>query len=89
MKISDQKKEKIAEQILAYLFSVSPKVMFTSEIAKEIARDEEFVKKILLLLKKRKFVREVKKNNKGLVYIRRIRWGLSDSAYKAYKKLQN
>jgi DNA-binding IscR family transcriptional regulator len=89
MKISEEKKEKISEQILAYLFSVSPKVMFTSEIAKEIARDEEFVKKILLLLKKKKFVKEVKKNNKGSVYIRRTRWGLSDSAYKAYKKLQN
>ena len=45
MKISEQKIEKISEQILATLYSVSPKSLFTSYIAKEIARDEESLKK--------------------------------------------
>jgi predicted transcriptional regulator with HTH domain len=44
MKISEQKIEKISEQILAMLYSISPKSLFTSHIAKEIARDEEFRK---------------------------------------------
>jgi len=51
MKISNEKKEKISEQILNLLYLINPKLIFTSHIAKEIARDEEFIKKILLRLK--------------------------------------
>ena len=88
MKISQEKKEKISEQILAFLYSSSPKAIFISHIAKEIARDEEFVKKLLLDLKTKKLVIEIKKNPKGIIYIKRSRWKLSDIAYKAYKKHQ-
>lgn len=88
MKISDEKKEKIYEQILALLYSVSPKAIFTLNIAKELARDEEFIKSLLILLKKKDLVIEVKKNPKGLPYTKRSRWKLSDSAYLAYKKHQ-
>jgi len=45
MRISNSKIEKISEQILAFLFSNSPKALFTSHIAVELARDEEFIKK--------------------------------------------
>ena len=47
-RISESKKKKISEQILSYLFLISPKQVFTSNIAKELARDEEFIKKLLL-----------------------------------------
>lgn len=89
MKISQEKKEKISEQILAFLYSVNPKPIFTLYIAKEIARDEEFIKKILLGLKERKLVIEIKKNPKGIKYLRRSRWKLSDSIYQTYKNHQN
>ncbi len=89
MKISEQKKEKIYEQILALLYSVSPKALFTLNIAEEIARDEEFVKSLLLTLKKKELVTEIKKNPKGCLYLKRARWKLSDNAYGAYKKRQN
>ncbi len=88
MKISDKKRSKISEQILALLYAEFPKPMFTSHIAMEIARDEEFIKKILLELKKKKLVAEIKKNPHGIPYIRRSRWKLSDIVYKAYKKHQ-
>ena len=88
MKISEKKQEKISEQILAYLFSISPKPTFTSHIAEEIARDEEFIKRLLIELKKKKLVIEVNKNSKGIIYIRRSRWKLSDAAYQAYKRKQ-
>ncbi len=88
MKISDEKKEKIYEQILALLYSISPKAIFTLNIAKELARDEEFIKSLLLNLKKKELVIEVKKNPKGFSYLKRSRWKLSDSAYSAYKKHQ-
>lgn len=88
MKISEKKKEKISEQILAYLYEISPKPVFTSKIAEEIARDEEFIKKLLLKMKKKGFVKEIKKNAKGINYLRRKRWTLSDKAYEAYKLSQ-
>jgi hypothetical protein len=89
MRISKIKQDKISEQILAFLFSKSPKPIFTSHIALELARDEEFIKKLLLDLKNKKLVSEVAKNPQGKIYLRRKRWKLSEEAYKAYKYNQN
>ena len=89
MRISKVKKEKISEQILAFLFSNSPKPFFTSHIAIELARDEEFIKRLLLDLKNKKLVEEVAKNPQGKIYLIRKRWKLSDEAYRAYKQNQN
>lgn len=89
MKISEIKREKISEQILALLYSSSLKPLFTSQIAFEIARDEEFTKKILILLKNKNIVKEIKKNQKGIKYLRRSRWQLSDGTYQAYRELAN
>ena len=86
--ISNIKKEKISEQILSYLFSSFPKQIFTSDIAKEIARDEEFVKKLLLDLEKKGLITKIEKTPEGLKYIRRLRWRISNQAHDAYKKLQ-
>jgi hypothetical protein len=88
MKISAQKKDKIYEQILAFLYSVSPKALFTMNIAKEIARDEEFVKVLLMDLRKKGLITEIKKSPEGVPYLKRSRWALSDVAYQAYKKHQ-
>ena len=89
MKISDKKREKISEQILSLLYSISPKPIFTSNIAQEIARDEEFTKKLLLELKKKNLVVEIKRNPKGISYLKRSRWKISDIAYQAYKSHQS
>jgi len=89
MRISKEKKEKISEQILALLYSINPKALFTSQIAYEIARDEEFVKGLLNTLKSKNLVIEIKKNSKGVDYARRSRWRLSNKAYKAYKNIQS
>ena len=89
MKLSKEKKEKISEQVLAYLFSINPQPIFTSHIAREIARDEEFIKKILEYMKSKKLVAEVDKNPKGVKYLRRSRWKLTETTYNLYKNLQN
>jgi hypothetical protein len=88
MKISSQKIEKISEQILSLLYSINPKALFTSHIAAEIARDEEFIKRILINLKEKKLVKEIKKNPRGKPYLKRSRWKLRDSVYEAYKNQQ-
>ena len=88
MQISYKKKEKIYEQILALLFSKSPKALFTNQIASEIARDEEFIKNLLLELKKKNLVMQINKNPNGIDYKRRSRWKLTEIVYKAYKQHQ-
>ena len=88
MRISRKKQEKISEQILGYLFSVSPRAVFTSHIASEIIRDEEFTKKLLLNLEKKGFVIQIKKSPKGKRYLKRQRWKLSDKVYQTYKQYQ-
>ncbi len=86
--ISQEKKEKIAEQILHYLFSISPQSGFTATIAREIARDEEFTKSLLEDLKTKKLIIEITKNAEGTSYRKRQRWRLSDQAYLAYQNHQ-
>ncbi len=88
-RISQKKKDKISEQILLHLFSTSPEAIFTSTIASEIARDEEFTKSLLLELKKNSLVVEINQNPKGAQYLKRQRWRLSDKAFDIYSQHQN
>lgn len=88
MYISKEKKEKISEQILAHLYLTNPKPLFTFHIAREIARDEEFVKKLLVDLKKKELVVEITKNPQGKNYTKRSRWKLSEKTYLFYKQKQ-
>jgi len=86
--ISQQKRDKISEQILHYLFDKSPEPQFTSIVSRETARDEEFTKTLLQDLEKKKLVVPVKKNPKGIQYARRIRWRLSNTAFEVYNNHQ-
>jgi predicted transcriptional regulator with HTH domain len=85
MKISNKKREKISEQILFFLYSIYPKSSFTIKVAEEIARDEEFTKKLLIELKTKNLIIEIKKNPKGIIYLKRSRWKLNNFTYNIYK----
>ena len=87
--ISKQKRDKISEQILHYLFSISPESRFTSQISSEIARDEEFTKSLLIELRDKNLLSEINKNKNGAIYTKRQRWRLSNQAFDVYKKHQN
>lgn len=84
--ISKLKRDKITEQILHFLFTVAPESRFTSDIATEVARDEEFIKDMLNDLKNKKLVIEINKNSLGVDYKRRQRWRLSNEAHAAYQR---
>ena len=86
MKLSQQKKDKIAEQILSHLFHESPNLFFTAQIAESLARDEEFIKAMLMDLRAKALVVAVRKNPQGKPYSRRIRWRLSNKAHQAYSQ---
>ena len=87
-KISNAKREKIQEQILFYLYSIFPKQVFTSDIAKETARDEEFIKILLLELEKKDLVIKIIKNPQGIQYSKRLRWRISNKTHEIYSKHQ-
>ena len=84
-RISNEKENKIIEQIVFLLYSKFPKQIFTSYIAREIARDEEFTKKLLFDMEKKGLVVKILKNPEGVNYLRRIRWRISNKAYDIYK----
>jgi len=86
MRISQIKRDKIAEQILSFLYHSFPNQPFTAEIAREIARDEEFIKTILFELKEKALVIPVRKNKKGEVFSRRLKWRLSNKVYDVYSE---
>jgi DNA-binding IscR family transcriptional regulator len=88
MKLSQNKKNRITEQILLFLYRDFPKEPFTAEIAREIARDEEFVKRILFELKEKGIVIPIMKNKKGEPFSRRLKWRLSNKVYEIYKSKQ-
>jgi len=87
-KISQEKKDKISEQSLFHLYTIFPRQIYTAEIAKEMARDEEFMKLLMLELEKKELVIRVDKNSSGIKYSRRIRWRLSNKAHEAYQAQQ-
>ncbi|MCX6741751.1 MAG: hypothetical protein NTX24_01070 [Candidatus Pacearchaeota archaeon] len=88
-RISKSKQDKIKEAILLLLFQNSPKPLFTAQISQELARDEEYVKKLLLEMETGSMILSVKKNPEGIDYKRRLRWNLSEKVYSVYKAAQD
>ena len=88
MKLSQEKKDKISEQILAFLYRSFPSQPFTADIAKEMARDEEFIKRLMFELLEKDLVSVIRKNNKGEAFTRRLKWRLSNKVYDLYKARQ-
>jgi len=86
MRLSKIKKDKIAEQIISYLYHSFPKQPFTAEIAREVARDEEFIKRILFDLKEKGLVVSIRKNAKGIAFTRRSKWRLTQKVYDVYSE---
>ena len=88
MRLSQDKKDRISEQILSFLYHSFPTQPFTAEIARELARDEEFIKKMLFELKEKNLVIPVRKNKQGEIFSRRIKWRISKQVYDVYSSKQ-
>jgi predicted transcriptional regulator len=84
VKLSNKMLDLIKDDIVSTLYN-SHESMFATEIAFEIRRDKEFVKKLLLELKKLGLVDEIKKNRKGYEYKERRRWRLKPHVISAYE----
>mgnify|MGYP001611996651 CR=1 FL=1 len=86
VKLSAATINRIKSNVLSLLYERFPQSLFTAEIAKLEARDEEFIKALMFDLKDKNLVIAIKKNPQGDFYSRRIRWRLSNQAYTAYKQ---
>ena len=83
-KISKEKEEKIKEDLLRELYDCYPGMLWTYDVAEKIARDEEFVLRLLkelqvnglILIKEESMGKNVKR-----------RWGLKGEVYNKYKDL--
>ena len=87
MRISKDKIDRIKEEILSTIFRNSPTALFSSEVANNIIRDEEFTKKLLLELEEKNLIARVSKNNDGIDYTKRMKWRLTTPVYQAYEQL--
>jgi len=88
MRLSQEKKNKITEQILSFLYHSFPEQPFTAQIAREIARDEEFIKRLLFEIKEKNLVIPIRKNKKGEVFSKRLKWRLTNRVYDIYHSQQ-
>jgi len=88
MRLSQDKKNRIIEQILSFLYHSFPEEPFTAQIAREVVRDEEYVKQLLYELKEKGLITPIVKNKNGEPFTRRVRWRLSTKVYEVYKSRQ-
>lgn len=86
-KISKKNIKKIEEDVLRIVFDAGLAGIFTFKIAEELARDDEFVLRILKGLEKNEIIRQVKKSGKGHEYYRKRKWVMTTNAYEKYKQL--
>ena len=88
-KVSDKKIKKLKEHILSILYETHFNPIFTSNIAEDLIRDEEFTLRLLIELKKEGFIKEINKNTDGKRYLSRKKWILQSKIYDQYKILSH
>ncbi len=85
VKLSPKTLSLLKDDIISILYENNLKPLLTKEIASELRRDKEFTKTLLNELKQQGILSEVKKNNKGKDYIKRIRWVIKPELIKNMK----
>ncbi len=88
-KISDKKIQKIKEAILLYLYENPAKPLFTSKIAEEMIRDEEFILRLLNELHDARLIKKISANSNGKTFLSRRKWILKSEVYSKYSELIN
>ncbi len=86
-RLSDTTKKFLQDDIVSILYEKYPHSLFTNEIAIELRRDKEFIKTLLIKLKKKGLIEQTKKNKKGIEYKKRMRWKLPASIVRAFEKV--
>jgi len=83
-KIGANKRDKIKEEILRFLYDEYPAFHFTNKISYELARNNEFVLGLMKEMVKNELVSFMKdKGGRG----ERVKWKLKEEVYQKYKEL--
>ena len=83
-KISQEKIERIKEEILRILYENYPGFMYTNDVADAVVRDNEFTLSLLKELKKNNLLMNIEQS-KGIKIKRR--WTLTKITHEKYKEL--
>ncbi|MFH0835585.1 MAG: hypothetical protein V1834_00285 [Candidatus Micrarchaeota archaeon] len=86
-RVSKKTFDKVAESVLGVLYDNYPGSVSTRFVAGEVARDKEFVAKVLDFLRGKGFVEQWTKSRAGEEYERWAKWRLSKRAYDKYAEL--
>lgn len=86
-KISSNTINLLKDDIISILYENNLKPLLTIEIAMELRRDKEFTKRLLLELKEKGILNQIKKNNKGKDYIKRSKWLIKPEVLNKYNEL--
>ena len=85
-KISQEKIEKIKEEILRVLYEGYPNFMYTYQVSDSVLRDDGFVLNLLKELRKFNLVTNIEESKGANI---KRRWSLTNLAYDKYKELLN
>ena len=88
VRLSERTIKLLKEDILAILYERPLVPLFTYRISQELRRDNEFTKKLLLLLKKDGFVEEIAQGKKGNFLARR-KWKIPNQILKSMREQIN
>jgi hypothetical protein len=83
-RISEEKKNRLKEEVMRIIFEQYPRMWWTYEIGDELIRDDEFMLKLLQDLLKSGLV-VVNNESKGNKIKRK--WGLNKGLYRKFKDL--
>ena len=84
VKLSEKTTKLLKEDILSILYERPLIPLFTYTVAQELRRDNEFTKKLLLLLQKEGLVEEIDRGVKGKFLARR-KWKIPQKVLEAMK----
>lgn len=85
-KISQEKIEKIKDEIIRILYEDYPQFKYTSQISNILLRDKEFILDLLKELKKLNLVISIEESKGKNV---KRKWSLNKITYEKYKELLN
>ena len=84
VKLSEKTMKALKEDILSILYERPLIPLFTYKVAQELRRDNEFTKKLLMMLQKEGLVEEIDQGNRGKFLARR-KWKIPQKVLEAMK----
>jgi predicted transcriptional regulator len=86
-KLSQKTFDRVCENILSVLYERYPIPVSALELSEELARDNEFVSRVLVYLQGRKLVERVETGKSGEPYEKWVKWKLSKNVKNSYDAL--